>query len=180
MGALIIPRFLGSQSQLMHSTQKMVLVKCLLGWPYEECKGYLRRPSSGNIIAQPSTTLAASKTTYVYLGPHTNAARTRISSVHRGLNHDIADVNLSPGCLVQIQLLLHDGSTRIRKGTTYNALWSPSKGVVKPAVNSVRTHTASTGAAKGRSQVMRSSKCWRWLEAFGSCTTASDGEGGEL
>lgn len=47
-------------------------------------------------------------------------------------------------------------STRTRNGATYRKLWSPSKGVVSPAVARVRTQTANTGATSGSSHVMSS------------------------
>ncbi|KXN89444.1 hypothetical protein AN958_05606 [Leucoagaricus sp. SymC.cos] len=45
-------------------------------------------------------------------------------------------------------------STSTKKGVTLKKKWSPSKGVVSPAVIKVFTQTASTGATRGSSHVM--------------------------
>lgn len=57
---------------------------------------------------------------------------------------------------------------RYMNAITFITKWSPSNGVVKPAVSSVRTHTASTGARMGRHQVISNSTCS--LCACASCS----------
>ncbi|XP_006456747.1 hypothetical protein AGABI2DRAFT_188579 [Agaricus bisporus var. bisporus H97] len=51
----------------------------------------------------------------------------------------------------------------IKNGNTFKKKWSPSNGVVNPAVISVLTQTARTEATRGNSQVMNN-KIWqlRW------------------
>ena len=53
-------------------------------------------------------------------------------------------------------------STRTRYGATERTLWSPpavDTAAPKPAVASVRAHTASTGAVRGKSHVRSSRTC---------------------
>jgi len=57
--------------------------------------------------------------------------------------------------------VLETNSVRASQGITRIGLWSPSKGVVRPAVYRVRTQTTRTGATTGRAHVIKSSSICR-------------------
>jgi len=68
------------------------------------------------------------------------------------ITDSVSNILMLPCFLSQVQAQ----STTNSQGATYKKLWSPSNWVVYPAVESVRTQTASMGAKSGRSSVFRS------------------------
>lgn len=56
-------------------------------------------------------------------------------------------------------IVLDAKSTNNKKLALARTSWSPSKGVVNPAVASVRTHTAKTGPANGSNQTINNKIC---------------------